>query len=66
MDFSEKIQGLGIKVQKSSDLIQTEEATKQAFVIPFIMALDYDVYDPSEVVPEFTADAGTKKGKKGE
>lgn len=64
MDFSEKIQALGIKIQKSLDLIQTEEATKQAFVIPFIMALDYDVYDPSEVLPEFTADVGTKKGEK--
>jgi len=64
MDFAEKIQALGIKVQKSLDLIQTEEATKQAFVIPFIMALDYDVYDPGEVVPEFTADVGTKKGEK--
>lgn len=64
MDFSEKIYTLGAKVQKSLDLIQTEEATKQAFVIPFIMALDYDVYDPSEVVPEFTADVGTKKGEK--
>ncbi len=64
MDFSEKIQALGARVQKSLDLIQTEEATKQAFVIPFIMALDYDVYDPTEVVPEFTADVGTKKGEK--
>ena len=64
MDFSEKIHALGIKVQKSVDLIQTEEATKQAFLIPFIMALDYDVYDPTEVVPEFTADVGTKKGEK--
>jgi len=64
MDFSEKIQALGIKIQKSIDLIQTEEATKQAFLIPFIMALDYDVYDPAEVVPEFTADVGTKKGEK--
>jgi predicted type IV restriction endonuclease len=64
MDFSERIQALAIKVQKSVDLIQTEEATKQAFVIPFILALDYDVYDPTEVVPEFTADVGTKKGEK--
>ncbi len=66
MDFSEKIQALGIKVQKSMnmDMIRTEEATKQAFLIPFIMALDYDVYDPAEVVPEFTADVGIKKGEK--
>jgi hypothetical protein len=28
------------------------------------MALDYDVYDPMEVIPEFTADVGIKKGEK--
>ncbi|MCK5535227.1 MAG: type I restriction enzyme HsdR N-terminal domain-containing protein [Bacteroidales bacterium] len=64
MDFLEKIRELGIRAKKSLSLIQTEEATKQAFVIPFILALDYDVYDPTEVVPEFTADVGTKKGEK--
>ncbi len=64
MDFAEKIRALGIRVQKSLDSIQTEEATKQALVIPFIRDLDYDVYDPGEVIPEFTADVGTKKGEK--
>lgn len=44
--------------------IQTEEATKQALIIPFISALGYEIYDPSEVTPEFTADVGTKKGEK--
>ncbi len=64
MDFSEEIQSLGSRIQKSIGLIKTEEATKQAFIIPFIKALDYDVYDPTEVVPEYTADVGTKKGEK--
>lgn len=32
--------------------------------MPFINALGYDVFDPTEVVPEFTADVGTKKGEK--
>ena len=44
--------------------IETEEATKTAFVLPFIQMLGYDFFDPSEVVPEFTADAGTKRGEK--
>ncbi|MBC6418038.1 MAG: type I restriction enzyme HsdR N-terminal domain-containing protein [Prochloron sp. SP5CPC1] len=64
MDFAEKIRALGTRVRKSRDSIQTEEATKQALVIPFIAALDYDVYDPGEVIPEFTADVGTKRGEK--
>ena len=32
--------------------------------MPFITALGYDIFDPKEVVPEFTADVGTKKGEK--
>ncbi|WP_374136698.1 type I restriction endonuclease [Sphingomonas sp.] len=32
--------------------------------MPFLQALGYDVFNPSEVVPEFTADVGTKKGEK--
>ena len=32
--------------------------------MPFIQALGYNVFDPTEVVPEFTADIGTKKGEK--
>ena len=44
--------------------IQTEEATKNAFIMPFISALGYDVFNPMEVIPEFTADIGTKKGEK--
>jgi hypothetical protein len=32
--------------------------------MPFIAALGYNVFDPFEVVPEFTADVGSKKGEK--
>lgn len=34
------------------------------FVVPFINLLGYDVFNPTEVVPEFTADVGTKAGEK--
>lgn len=44
--------------------LQTEEAAKQSLVLPFIQALGYDVFDHAEVVPEFTADYGTKQGEK--
>lgn len=44
--------------------IQTEEACKNAFVMPFLGALGYDVFNPDEVVPEFVADVGVKKGEK--
>ena len=44
--------------------LESEEAAKTAFVLPFIQMLGYDIFDPSEVVPEFTADAGTKRHEK--
>ncbi len=44
--------------------IQTEEATKNALVMPFISALGYNVFSPTEVTPELHADVGLKKGEK--
>ena len=65
MDFFEKLTSLAAKVRLQGPAIQTEEATKNAFVMPFInTVLGYDVFDPLEVMPEFVCDVGTKKGKK--
>ena len=64
MDFIDELQALSAKIQKQKDMIQTEEASKTAFVLPFISALGYGIFDPMEVVPEFTADVGIKKGEK--
>lgn len=65
MEFSERLDALAVKVRNQASAIGTEEATKNAFVMPFISSiLGYDVFDPLEVVPEFTADVGTKKGEK--
>lgn len=41
-----------------------EEATKTSFVLPMISSLGYDIFNPLEVVPEFIADIGRKKGEK--
>ena len=60
MDFIEELRNLSARIEKQKDLIRTEEATKNAFVMPFINLLGYDVFNPAEVVPEFTADVGTK------
>jgi predicted type IV restriction endonuclease len=64
MDFKDQIKVLGERVSKLKDSIATEEATKNAFIMPFIQALGYDVFNPIEVVPEFVADIGIKKGEK--
>ncbi|MEA3434937.1 MAG: type I restriction enzyme HsdR N-terminal domain-containing protein [Thermodesulfobacteriota bacterium] len=64
MSFDEKITALAQKIPSLIDLLETEEATKNALVMPFIDALGYDIFNPKEVIPEFTADVGTKKGEK--
>ncbi len=65
MEFYESLNGLAAKIKQQGQNISTEEATKNAFVMPFIQnVLGYDVFDPSEVVPEFVCDVGTKKGEK--
>ena len=65
MEIVEKLNALSTKLQSIQATIQTEEATKNALVMPFIQSvLGYDVFDPHEVVPEFTCDVGTKKGEK--
>ncbi|MGN6210742.1 type I restriction endonuclease [Asticcacaulis sp.] len=65
MEFSDKLNNLSAKIRQQMLVIKTEEATKTAFVLPFInTVLGYDVFDPSEVVPEFICDIGTKKGEK--
>jgi len=64
LDFSEKIAGLASRAQSLKASLATEEATKTALVMPFIQALGYDVFNPLEVVPEFTADVAGRKGEK--
>lgn len=55
---------LSERVRSNSSAMATEEAVKTAVVLPFFHALGYDVFNPNEMVPEFTADAVGKKGEK--
>jgi len=64
MELIDVLRALSARMMPNLALIQTEEATKNALVLPFLNALGYNVFDPTEVVPEFTADIGTKKGEK--
>lgn len=46
MEFQEKLASLAAKIRQQKSVIQTEEATKNAFVMPFIQSvLGYDVFD---------------------
>ena len=64
MDFKDSIKQLADKVIQLKEGIQTEEATKNAFIMPFINVLGYDVFNPMEVVPELDCDIAKKKGEK--
>lgn len=65
MEFADAVAQMGKKVESLKDSITTEEATKNAFIMPFIgSVLGYDVFNPNEVIPEFTADVGVKRGEK--
>lgn len=64
IDFKDEIIQLGERVEKMRPNLSTEEATKNALIMPFINCLGYDVFNPMEVVPEFVADIGIKKGEK--
>ena len=64
MDFKDQIKQLSERITKVKDQIQTEEGTKNAFIMPFIQILGYDVFDPTEVVPELDCDIVKKKGEK--
>ncbi|MDB5128427.1 type I restriction endonuclease [Mucilaginibacter sp.] len=64
MDFKDQILQFASRVEKLCTQIQTEEATKNALIMPFIQLLGYDVFNPFEVNPEFVADLGIKKGEK--
>jgi predicted type IV restriction endonuclease len=64
MSIDENIRVLSERIRSHSSAMLTEEAVKTAIVLPFLAALDYDVFNPAEVIPEFCADAVGKKGEK--
>ncbi|WP_300711043.1 type I restriction endonuclease [Limnohabitans sp.] len=64
MDFIDRIRVIASRAETTIELLQTEEATKNALIMPMIQALGYDVFNPMEVMPELVADIGTKKGEK--
>lgn len=64
MDFIEKLTVFSKRIDQIKNSIQTEEATKTSIILPFFQLLGYDVFNPYEFVPEYTADVGIKKGEK--
>jgi hypothetical protein len=64
LGFTEELQELSIQIAERRIHVTNEEMTKQSLILPFIQVLGFDIYDPLEVRPEYTADFGKKKGEK--
>ena len=65
MGFEDNLKTFVERVETIKGNILTEEATKTSIIMPFFQILGYDVFNPMEFVPEYTADVGIKKGRKG-
>ncbi|WP_335946084.1 type I restriction endonuclease [Salipiger bermudensis] len=63
-DFFERVTQISSRSKVAERQALTEEATKTSVILPFLQALGFDVFNLDEVIPEFIADVGTKKGEK--
>ncbi|PSM31410.1 type I restriction endonuclease [Haliangium sp. UPWRP_2] len=61
MGLFEDLRNLSEQIKKRQAHVKGEEATKQALVLPFLQVLGFDIYDPTEVKPEYVADFAKKK-----
>lgn len=64
MDFNDQVEQFSNRINNIKNNISTEEATKTSLILPFFQLMGYDVFNPYEFVPEYTADTGIKKGEK--
>lgn len=64
MEFNESIKQFAERVESLKGTISTEEGTKMSLIVPLFQILGYDVFNPTEFCPEYTADVGIKKGEK--
>jgi len=62
MDFSNEVKVLADKFSARVSHLDTEEATKNSLVLPFFQLLGYDIFDPTEVIPEFKVKVAAKQG----
>lgn len=63
--LQERVRRVSETILERREHCATEEATKMALIVPTLTEVfGYEVYDPRQVVPEYTVDFGTKKGEK--
>jgi predicted type IV restriction endonuclease len=63
-EFKQQLKNLSNRIERIRVNIHTEEATKTSLIMPLIQILGYDIFNPEELVPEYIADVGIKKGEK--
>ena len=64
-DFGDRIKAVVAEFRKRVPHCKTEEATKMSLILPFLeKVLGWNPHDPLQLVPEFAADIGTKRGEK--
>lgn len=65
VDLIDQLQALVARADQTVDSLTNEEATKMALIAPFLQALGYDIFNPTEVKPEFSADLpGIQQGER--
>ena len=66
MNFEEDFKRYLVRLQRMREQLKdlTEEATKNALIMPFFSMLGYDVFDTTEFLPEYVCDFSIKKGEK--
>ena len=64
MSLLDDLQQHATRVSQQLAYVHNEDQTKTSLILPFIRLLGYDVFDASEVLPEYAADFGTKRGEK--
>lgn len=55
MSFTDAVRALANQIETRREHVHTEEAAKQALILPFIALLGFDIYNPAEVIPEYKA-----------
>ncbi|AUX25288.1 hypothetical protein SOCEGT47_058320 [Sorangium cellulosum] len=61
MALLDNIRRLSENVRRRQPNTRGEQATKNALILPFLDALGYDIFDPTEVHPEYIADFAKKR-----
>lgn len=55
MAFSDSLRTLANQIEERRRQVVTEEAVKQALILPFLSLLGFDIWNPAELIPEYRA-----------